>query len=76
MVDSPDQLVFLAKKDRGQIRVAADPAPRLVDRAHIAAGAERAVAGAADDDGMYRRVGRPGAQCRVERGGNWRGSAH
>ena len=65
-MNPPDQLVFFTKKDRGQVRVAADPAPRLIDRAHIAAGAECPVAGAADDHGIYRRVGGPVAQCRVD----------
>ncbi len=63
-VDLVDQPVFLAKEHRGQIGIAADAAPGLPDRAHIAAGAEGAPAGAADQDGAHRRVGGPGGERR------------
>ena len=53
MMNPADELVFFTKKDRGQVRVAADPAPRFIDRAHIAAGAERPVASATDHDSMH-----------------------
>jgi hypothetical protein len=65
-LDLPDQMVFLAKEHRGQVRVTTDTPSRFVNRAHIAAGAERPVAGAADDDGMHRRVRRPCTQGRLE----------
>ena len=59
-MDLADQPVFLAKEHRGQVGGAADPAPGLPDRAHIAAGAEGAPAGAADEDRVHRRVFGPG----------------
>jgi len=65
-VDAAYQLVFFAKENRRQIGIAADPAPGLVDRAHVTAGAEGAFAGAAHDDGMHGRVDGPGAQRRSE----------
>ncbi len=56
---SADQIVFFAKEDGWKLGLAADAAPCLVDRAHVAAGAEGALAGAANDHGMDRRIGRP-----------------
>src|SRR5207253_2740777 len=40
--------------------------PGLVDRAHVAAGAEGAVAGAANGDGMHRRVRSPSPHSRID----------
>ena len=54
------------KKIAGQRGVAGDAAPGLVDRANIAAGAEGALAGAADHDGMDHGFVRPGPQHRGE----------
>ena len=51
-VDLPDDLVFFAKEHRGEFAVAGDAAAGLVDRPDVAAGAEGALAGAADQDGM------------------------
>ena len=65
-MDLADQLVFLAKEHRGQIGIAADPAPGLPDRADIAAGAEGAPAGAADEDSAHRRVLGPGFERRSD----------
>ena len=65
-MDAADQLVFFPEKHRGQIAIAGNAAPGLVDRAHVAAGAERALAGAAHQHGTDHRVIFPGAQHRVE----------
>jgi len=65
-VNMADQLIFLAEEHGGQRAVAGEAAPGLVDRADIAAGAEGALAGAADQDGVDVRIIGPGAQHRVE----------
>src|SRR5947208_1266414 len=65
-VDMADQLVFLAEEDGCQRAVAGEAAPGLVNRADIAAGAEGALAGAADQDRLDAGVLGPGAQHRIE----------
>ena len=65
-VDAPDERVFVAEEVRGAAGAPRIAAPRVVDRAHIAAGAEGAVAGAAHHHGLDRRVRLPVAQCRVD----------
>ena len=65
-MDWTDKLVLFAKEDGRQVGITADPAPRRIDRAHVAAGAKGALAGAADHHSMDRWVRSPGAQCRIE----------
>ena len=50
-MDAADQLVFFPEEHRGQVTVAGNAAPGLVDRADVAAGAERPLAGAAHQHG-------------------------
>jgi len=50
---------ILPKRTAGQRGVAGDPAPGLGDGADIAAGAERALAGAADQHSVDFRIGGP-----------------
>src|SRR5579859_646591 len=66
MVDEADDAVFLGEEHRGEIRVAGNALAGFVDRAHIAAGAKGAVAGAFDQYRMDFRVACPGAQLGVE----------
>ena len=54
------------KKIGWQLRIVADPQPGLVDRAHVAAGAEGAVAGAANGDGTHSRVRSPSPHSRID----------
>ena len=66
MVNEADQLVFFTEEDGWQLRIVADSQPGLVDRAHVATGAEGAVAGTANDDGMHRRVRSPSPHGRID----------
>src|SRR6185312_12919696 len=60
-----DQAIFLAEEIR-LVVAGTLLAPCVIDRAHIAAGAESAVAGAAHQQRLDLRLGTPGDELRVE----------
>ena len=64
--DAADQLVFLTEKRGRQGVVAGEAATRFVDRPDVTAGAEGALAGAADQHRLDAGVLGPGAQHRIE----------
>ena len=65
-MDAADQRIFLAEEIGLEVANAYRAAARLVDRAHVAAGAERLAAGPAHDQRADRRVPSPGDQLRIE----------